>query len=57
MDSNTKNAAEYSLVVYNNEEFQANSIHIGVKKVVKIIRDKEIPSIPKTILLFEKESQ
>jgi hypothetical protein len=57
MDSNTKNAAEYSLVVYNNEEFQANSIHIGVKNVVKIIRDKEIPSIPKTILLFEKESQ
>jgi hypothetical protein len=47
----------YSFTLREIDGFQDNKVQTGTKKVVKIIINREIPSIPMTTELFDKTSQ
>jgi hypothetical protein len=47
----------YSFILFLTVWLQDNRIQTGIKKAVKIIINKAIPSTPKTILEFAKTSQ
>lgn len=57
IDSKKKNAILYSFILVFTEGLQESNVQTGIKNVVKIIINSEMPSIPKIILLFDRTNQ
>jgi hypothetical protein len=57
MDSNKKKAMLYHFVLFFTDAFHDSKTQTGIKNVVRIIINKAIPSIPKTIELFDNINQ
>ena len=55
MNSSKRNDAEYALAAKANDEFQDKRIQEGIRNVVNKIKTRDIPSIAKITVLFEKD--